>query len=107
MKVRIWGGFLFHPLKNPSSIMFTAMTDSQRQANQQQQPMNATAKDAQFDKRIEANWGWEKGNWQFIQMCKMPFSYPQEIRRSTNRQQFDPIVEQLTSQLHGSGLGKH
>jgi hypothetical protein len=30
-----------------------AMTDSQRQANRQQQPMSANAKDAQFEQRIE------------------------------------------------------
>ena len=29
------------------------MTDSQRQANQQQQPLSANAKDAHFEKRIE------------------------------------------------------
>lgn len=67
------------PLKFARQLRDETMTDSQRQANRQQQPMSANAKDAQFEQRIE------------------------EIRRSTSRQMSprDPVMEQLSNQMQG------
>uniref|UniRef100_A0A183BKK2 ZM domain-containing protein n=1 Tax=Globodera pallida TaxID=36090 RepID=A0A183BKK2_GLOPA len=68
------------PLNFVRQLRDETMTDSQRQANRQQQPMSATSRDSNFEQRVE------------------------EIRRSTSRQaSSDPMVEQLSNRLQ-SGL---
>ncbi|KAL3102983.1 hypothetical protein niasHT_026431 [Heterodera trifolii] len=69
------------PLKFVQQLRDETMTESQRQANRQQQSMSASSRDSNFEQRIE------------------------EIRRSTSRQaSSDPMVEQLSSRLQHSGL---